>query len=75
MEGDHSTKTTTAKGASIGHGGGGKIPYANPRIFAVACKAKFLEATTYTTTDIPSMSGRQQEDGMHSQRTGKQILQ
>ncbi|MCJ1418282.1 hypothetical protein MMC32_004629 [Xylographa parallela] len=27
MEADHSIKTTTAKGASISHSSGGKIPY------------------------------------------------
>ena len=67
MEKDHSIKTTTAKGATISHGGGGggKIPYDH--------RLAPASDITNSNIDTPNMSGHQLEDGTRSLRTGKPI--
>lgn len=66
MEKDHSIKTTTAKGATISHaGGGGKIPYDLQPVLNLPV-ANSIVAT-------PNMSGRQLEDGTRNLRIGRPI--
>lgn len=68
MEKDHSIKSTTVKGATISHaGGGGKIPYNN--------RADSHHLSTDSSTATPNMFGHRLEDGMRNLRTGRPIQQ
>jgi len=66
MEKDHSIKTTTAKGATISHaGGGGKIPYDHQPVSDLPVPNSVIAT--------PNMFGRQQEDGTRNLRIGRPI--
>ena len=66
-EGDHSIKTVQSKGAAIEQASGGKIPFAISTLLYSAIADRAVATL--------SMSGRPQEAGTHSRRTGNQIPQ
>lgn len=64
MDKDSSIKA----GAAIEHSSGGKIPYASQSTSVPSNRRDWLR----DNSDTPSMFGRPREDGIRSQRTGRQ---